>query len=244
MKYLLSFLLFGLLSAFGHAGNIDNAMEVGNKLGQKSTAVGPINAKLQIQNCKISLNLEFKDHLWFNEPDAIFYRVKSKLNSREKPFLWQAKTNSGYSWQFRKPGRTDDIWLGFMCASSDEFYWNEDLSRTDSKDTAPSTEQALIKQANKFKCPASKVNGAWKIDGQANSIDDYKLVEVNGKNWNGFIFGVQNKKDATYKEIRVCLMHGDEVLLGFASDDTKKLRLPANALDSYVKIISSINFVD
>jgi hypothetical protein len=244
MKYFLFFLLAGLLSTLGHANYINNAFEVGNKLGQKSTAVGPINTKLQIQNCKISLNLEIKDHLWFNEPDAIFFRAKSKLSSREKPFLWQAKTNSGYNWQFRKPGRTDDIWLGFMCSSLDEFDWNADLSRTHTKDTVPPTEIALIKEANKFKCPASKVSDVWNIDGRTNSGDSYKLVQVNGKNWNGFIFGVQNKKDATYKEIRACLIHGDEVLLGSASDDTKKLRLPADALDIYVKIISSINFVD
>jgi hypothetical protein len=244
MKCFLSFFLSTILSTVAYADAAQHTLEVGNRVEQKSSAKGPGNVKLQIQNCKISLNLEIKDHLWFNEPDAIFFRSKSKLNTREKPFLWQAKTNSGYNWQFRKPGRTDDIWLGFMCASSDEFDWNADLARADSKDTAAPIELALIKEANKFKCPASKISGAWKIDGRTSSVDDYKLVEVNGRNWNGFIFGVQNKKDATYKEIRVCLIHGDEVLLGFASDDTKKLRLPADALDTYVKIISSINFVD
>jgi hypothetical protein len=244
MKCFLSFFLSTILSTVAYADAAQHTLEVGNRVEQKSSAKGPGNVKLQIQNCKINLNLEIKDYLWFNEPDAIFYRAKTKLNNRDKPFLWQAKTNSGYNWQFRKPGRIDDIWLGFMCASSDEFYWNKDLSRTDGKDAPASIELASIKEANKLKCPASKVNGIWRVDGRTNSINDYKLVEVNGKDWSGFVFGIQNKKDATYKEIRVCLIHGDEVLLGFASDDTKSLRLPVDALDTYAKIISSISFVD
>jgi hypothetical protein len=243
MKYLICIFFSIFVPALAQADKVQPAFEVGNNYGQKSMAKGPGVARLQLQNCKINLNLETKDYIWFNEPDAIFYRSKGTFKNQEKPYLWQAETSSGYNWQFRKSGRIDDIWLGFMCAGLDEFYWNEDLSRADKKDEAQ-TEATLIKEDNKFKCPASKVNGKWEIDRKINSTTDYKLVEITGKNWEGFLLGIRNRKDVTYKEVRACLIHQGEVLLMSASDDTKKLRLPVDALNTYLKIISSINFID
>lgn len=215
-------------------------VEVGNQNGWSASASGPAVAVMHLDGCQFSLPLAEQQSLTFVTPHALFIEAKRGDRARNRPYLWQAQTNSGYAWSFRKPGARQDKWFGLMCDSPEYFSFQGPYTPDPAQEYNPAIES--LRQDSEHKCPATLTGHGWVPSPQAGPANSYVFKPLQGANWSGFIFGFRNPGRDSFGRISFCLVHGDNVLLGAAENDPQPLELSPRTLAEITAIVSSITF--
>lgn len=215
-------------------------MTVGGDVGDKNHVEGISSPTIKLQDCHFKMSLLSNEHLFFNDPDMIFYKYDNKLSKKNRPYLWQANTSSAYYWEFKKKFNLQEKWFGLMCGVVEDFSWKNKIITYSNQE--PIT-VITVRMDNDKRCPATKTDNKWTPNKKELKSSKYIFDELKGSNWDGFLIGYKGS-GKNLKSIRFCLVHENKVLIGGATNTSKPLKLHLSTYAEIKQTLKTLTFID